>query len=70
MAKQEITQKNSDGDLLIWWHSDKYLVEDEAPEAGEQDCATCERIVDLAGRYWNCTDNGEVIHEGCDLPAW
>ena len=63
------TQTNSDGDVLIWQHSDAYA-SDETPEAGSQDCATCELPVDLAGACWTCTDNGEVKHEDCDLPDW
>jgi len=67
-------QTNSDGDVLIWWHSSKLQANvnpDETPEAaGTQECATCDFPVDMAGAYWHCTDNAEVTHEACDLPDW
>lgn len=73
MAKREITQTNSYGDLLTWWHSSKVEASYDADEdrgEGTEECATCGQAIEAGAPYWRCTDTGDEIHEDCDLPRW
>jgi hypothetical protein len=45
-----------------WFHED--LAELDEPAA---ECLTCQGLV--TGAYWYCDEDGEVVHETCEIPA-
>jgi hypothetical protein len=49
-----------------WTHSD-WFDNDEADDT-TADCLTCGGTVTASDPHWYCDENGEVVHEGCEIP--